>query len=295
MFKKHLKKYLALTAAALTLSVIYISPIKAESAETYLAIISQNTTAILANVNNLPSYLTSLAELAQGWLNPDTSDATANLQSNFTGLANAVLKNTSTQLSAQQKLLSDFFGPSTTPTTLPYANDLTYQTLLGQPYFNPDPRNAGGGNVDSAYNYVKNASGINITHTAPSPTWKGTVSNQIKYSNYYSTISAVQTFNAYVMSTLYADFTNGAQVGTLQTTLMQQASSSDWFTQAASENIGVVLRQILIYDSQIYVTLNQMLQTQRQMLAAQAMSNTLVIIGNQFTENSLLGKATGVQ
>lgn len=295
MFKKHLKKYLALFAVALTLSAIYISPIKAQSAEAELAIIAQNTTDILAKVNDLPTYLTDLAELAQGWLNPDTSDATSNLQTNFTSLANAVLKDKSTQLSTQQKLLTDFFGTGVTQTTLPYANDLTYQTLLGQPYFSPDPRNADGNTVDSAYNYVKNASGINISHTAPSTSWKGSTTNQIKYSNYYATISAVQTFNAYVMSTLYADFTNGGQVDTLQTTLMQQASSSDWFTQAASENIGVVLRQILIYDSQIYVTLNHMLQTQREMLAAQAMSNTLVIIGNQFTESSLLGKATGVQ
>jgi len=315
MLKKQLKKVFILMVAAASISAMYIQPIRAQlspfigggssgaggggASGAALQGIWVNTTKILNNVNNLPTYLNALTALALGWLTPDTSDATANLQQNFTNLSNAVTQDDATQASSQSRFLSDYFGSSTTPSTLPYANDLTYQTLMSQPFFNPDPRDSyslatGQHKVDSAYNYVKNASGLNIAHVIPGNNWRGAKQDQDKYFNYYSTISAVQTFNIYVMSQLYSSFTDGHQVKSLQNTLMQQASSSDWFTQAASENIGVVLRQILIYDSQIYVTLNQMLQTQREMLAAQAMSNTLVVIGNQFTENTLLGKATGV-
>lgn len=298
MLKKQVKKISLLLVSTLSICTLLIAPVRAATSgfvpqPNYLQLIWQNTSTILNRVNNLPNYLNALTALALGWLSPDTSDATANLQQNFTNLANAVSQDQSTQLGLQPRLLGDFFGSNATTSTLPYANDLTFQTLLNQPYFNPDPRNSLTNKVDSAYNYIKNASGMSISHVIPGNNWNGKPADQTKYINYYNTISAVQTFNMYVMSKLYASYSSNNAVDSLQNTLMQQASSSDWFTQAASENIGVVLRQILIYDSQIYVMLNQMLQTQREMLAAQTMSNTLVILGNQFTESNLLGKATG--
>ena len=136
---------------------------------------------------------------------------------------------------------------------------------------------------------------MNITHTIPGPNWRGTEENKQKYLSYYSSISAIQTFNGYLLSQLYADYVNGRQYTQQQTALIQQASSSDWFTHVASESIGVVLRKILMYNSQLYVLMTELVQTQKQLLSAQAMTNTLLIIGNQFTENQLISKATGQQ
>ena len=105
------------------------------------------------------------------------------------------------------------------------------------------------------------------------------------------TISAIQTYNAYLLSQVYSDYVNGTQLTQQQNSLMQQASNAAWFTQVASENIGLVLRQILMYNSQVYVLLSQLVQTQKQALAAQAMTNTLIVIGNEFTGSQLLLRA----
>ncbi len=58
-------------------------------------------------------------------------------------------------------------------------------------------------------------------------------------------------------------------------------------------NISHILREILLYTSQDLVVQSQLLKVQKQQLAAQAMTNTLLILGNQFNENTLLDKATG--
>ncbi len=44
--------------------------------------------------------------------------------------------------------------------------------------------------------------------------------------------------------------------------------------------LGAVLRQILMYNSQIYVQLTRLVKLQQQMLAGQAATNTLVALGD---------------
>jgi hypothetical protein len=280
-----------------------------------LSAIKQDTGNILQAVNNVPSQLNSIIEavvaLNVTWTQPDGTDTSAKLQSSFATLADTVSTNNDTRASIQDNLVSSLLRPTTgggmpdyytvpaslTAQNFPYANDMVFQTLLGKPFLNPDPRpkTDADGNpiaIDPIYNYIKNAAGLNITHAIPSPQWIGTKDARTKYFNFYTTITAIQTYDAYLLSQLYADFAKGPQLTTQQNALMVQASNSDWFAQVASENIGVVLRQILMYNSQIFVMLTQLLQVQKQSLAAQAMTNTLIVIGNQFTESQLLNKAT---
>jgi hypothetical protein len=285
-----------ITAGLTTLAwiIFYVSPLKAQTtsttsnAENYLQQISTYTYGTLTQINNLPIYLRQLTILVLSWLAPDDSAATAALQGSFTTLTNAAVQNAVTRASIQPQLLSDFFKNTTQ--LPPYnANDLTYQTLLGNLYINPDRRK----NVDPSYHYLVNAAGLNVKHLVPG-NWSGDGNIfPLMYSNYINTVSAVQTFNGYILSEAYANSKNNGQLKQTQDQLVQQASSSDWFTQIAAENLGIVLRQILLYNSQTYILLTRLLETQKQILTAQTMTNALLIVVNQPTEDILYKKASG--
>lgn len=263
------------------------------SIEYYLGLIASYTHDTLEKVNDLPDYLNKLAILASNWQQPDTSKNTAAIQGMFTSNTQATITNLSSQLALQQRLVNDFFGQDVNSSSVPYANDMVYSTLLGTPLYNPDPRKEKDKSVDPAYNYVKNIAGLNLKHVIPDDTWRGKPSSKDDYKAFYQTINAIQTYNAYTLSEQYVEAMNNYQPLGVRLDLIQEASKPDWFTQVASESIGVVLRQILLFNSQIYVVLTEMLQTQRQILTTMAMSNTLFIMGNQFTESQLIAKATG--
>ena len=195
------------------------------------------------------------------------------------------------QSDLQKPLMERFFGPIT-PLDVNYANDVTYGSLIGRPFFDTDPRDTKGHKVDYSYNYLKNVAGLNITHTAPNLNWGGGIENITKYQNFYTTVSAIQSYSAYVLSQMYADETSGKSLTTQQLQLTLQASDPSWLTKVATEEIGIVFRQILLYNSQTYVVMTQLLQAQKQMLSTLAMTNTLIVIGDSFTENQLLNKAT---
>jgi hypothetical protein len=311
------KKIIALMIAASTMTIFVSPSLRAQGLDValILAAIKKDTGEILHAVDSIPSQLNTIIEavvaLNVTWTQPDSTDTSANLQSSFATMTDTVIKNSALQTSIQSKLLNDFLQPTasaampnyvTPPTAVtaqnfPFANDMTFQTLLGQPYFAKDPRPTTDANknqivVDPTYNYIKNAAGLNITHVIPGQYWSGSQEARQKYFNFYTTINAIQTYDAYILGQLYSDFANGPQLTNQQNALMKQASNSDWFSQVATENIGVVLRQILMYNSQTFVLLTQLLQTQRQALAAQAMTNTLIVLGNQFNERSLLNDAT---
>lgn len=235
---------------------------------------------ILANVNKLPIYLRELTKMAISWLEPDNSNATATLQNSFTTLASARLANVKTQLESQEQFFNSFAGQ----TSLAKQAEINYKTLL---HSNKSP------SIGSpAYTYALYATGLNIKHAEPEIRWRDSPANTM-YTNYYNTASAVQTYNGYILSELYADVKNNNRVQTTQDSLVQQASNSDWFTQIASENIGVVLRQILLYNSQTYVLLTQLLETQKKLLTSQTMNNALLLAVSQETENHLYSKAAG--
>ena len=301
--RKLTQKIAGSTLTAVTFCLLSTTPAYADDPAVVklLALIEQHTNNILQNVNGIPAYIQAMAAYANNMVASTASEQkpfeTAKLQSDFATLYNAQLaNNTYQQTTLPQQLTSAFFSYSPSvinSKTLPNANDLTYQTLLGQPYFDPDPRQTKNGTkVDAAYNYIQNASGLTLSHELPgNPSWNGTQQDQLKYTAFYNSMSAVQTYNAYILGQAYAEQHNGNAFTNAQTTLLQDANSPDWFTQVGSENMGIVMRQLLMFESQIYVLLTQMLTTQKQQLQATAMTNTLLILGNQFTEGTLLRNA----
>jgi type IV secretory pathway TrbF-like protein len=123
----------------------------------------------------------------------------------------------------------------------------------------------------------------------PGSNWNGNPGDQAKYSSFYNTITAVETYNAYILSQLVTD--NLAALSTSQKALTDMANGSNFFSQVASETVGVVLRQILMFESQSFIVLTQMLEVQKQLLASQAMTNTMLMNTGTTTEQILLRKA----
>lgn len=165
--RKRTKKIFAMGVAVFTGAVIVSSPAKAETPTEYLKAIADFTYATayftLANLNN--------------WMMPDTSDATKNLQGNFTTLTNSIVANSTTQDGLQAGLIKSLMAPRALPQSpmqerlllIPYPNDFTYQSILTpkQPYSANDPRLKQNPQPDLAYNYLRNVSGMNIIHQMP--------------------------------------------------------------------------------------------------------------------------------
>lgn len=307
-----------------TFSVFTLSNAKAANSDFYLQQIMNNTNAIkstdniiqqttnsikdttaniLQNLNTLPMVLQKLGEFINAWLDKDDSDTTANMIPSFSssngssnsssslGLSALLNQDLAGQSAMQSKLNLDLLTGATRD-NLPYANDLVYSSLLGTFFYSTDPRGKPPA-INPQYNYIKNAAGVTIPHVIPANGWGGSKAEQAKYHAYYNTAMAVESFNAYVLSNQYID---GDQYNELQKKLITQASDpKNWFAEIASEKIGFVLRQLLIYQSQIFVLLTQLVQTQKQMATAQIMTNALLIAGNQANESLLLSRAQAVR
>lgn len=297
-FSNQLKKIVVLLSAAASVSVVSITNSKAEStSELYLKMIAENTYNILAQVNNLPTYLYGLAQLTYSWMQLD-NDASSSFiyqtQGNFASLGYWFSQTPVLQNSLQAQVMADALGqpvasltqPATSPAILnilPNINDVSYTTVLGKP---PAPKAE-----VSAYNYVKNAAGLNIKHLIPTAAWEGRPDDLAKYFTYYTTITSIESFNGYVLTNLAAESQSNNPQTTLQNTLVSQASASSWLAQIATEELGKVLRQILLFQSQTYVLLTQQLQMQKQLLTAQVMTNSLLIVNNQPFEMQMAQKA----
>ncbi|MDR3478344.1 MAG: hypothetical protein P4M14_09970 [Gammaproteobacteria bacterium] len=301
-----MKKIIVLTASALAMTVMNI-PIARADDSSLLQQIATNTYNTYVSVNNIPTYLESLSSLAKAFSDTDDSTTTATVQGQLASYTsqslqsltaqNAVTKDTKTNATPiQLQLVTDMFGGDVTTTSVPNANDLTYQSLLGMKYFSPDPRSTGANptSVDSNYNYIKYAAGLKLFHAVPVASWKGSDGAKQSYANIYDTIMAIESFNAYTLSQLYTDNANNGALSKTQVALLTQASNSDWFSTIASEKIGFVLREILMYNTQMYVLMSQLLTIEKQLLASQAMTNTLLISLNQTNEDLAVKKAIGV-
>lgn len=292
-------------ATIATLSLLSISQLHADTtasagtgssnASSLLAAIAQYTNGTLTAVTSTTNpVVTAIVTALTNLTSPDNAtnpaSPTPTLQNGFTSYITQTAASATAQAALQQQLIAPLFASFTT-TNVPYANDLVFSSLMGTPtpYFNPDPRPKPS-SIDSGLNYVKYASGLNVTHAVPDPSWTGSLQDQLNYTAYFATINAVQTFNGYVLSQLYEDVKNG--VAAAQTTLINQASDpANWFATITTESIGAVLRQTLMYQSQSYIVLTQLLQTEKMLLAAQTMNNTLLVLSNQSNESFMLRKA----
>lgn len=303
-FKEQIQKLSLLGFAAAAIGIANINPLQAQSSsDAILQQIAANTKGILDRVDTLPAFLSkitaSMLSLTSADPDPDNKDSKAvigDFQGSFVNIANNLIVNSSTQDALQPilntRLMTDpVSGNPISTSTLSNINDLTYSTLIGAPYVANDPR---GKNVNAGQNYIINASGITLYHTPPAG-WRGSAQSQVTYRGYYNTLMAAESFNAYILSDMYANSQNpGGTFNTLQTALIKQASDpTNWFAQISSENIGQVIRQMLMFESQSYVLLSEMLKTEKQMLYAQAMTNSLIIATNASNEDTLLRRAQG--
>lgn len=250
----------------------------------YLQQIAQNTSNALSAINNIPTYISSLklGEFLLAWMHQDDTDATAQLQASFASLDGMFTNSLVTQATLQQNINNALFTDPSTSKPIPASSifnpaNLTYSTLLTP-----------SSDQTAQFNYILNASGINLAHTVPNAGWGGNIKN---YMGYYNTVMAAESFNGYVLSNQYAD---GNQLNNLQHDLLKQVGDSkQWAGVVATEYIGIVLRQILLFESQIFVLMTQLVQTQKQMVTAQAMTNALIIAVNQSNEASMLQNAKG--
>jgi len=306
MLTTRTKKTIAIGTTLFAMSLLTLTPAKAAKSES-----SSEKTKISkkreqgADETKTEFYLRLITVYTRGsmtalnsWLLPDESETSINMKTGFKTASDYVAANTKKQNEEQPILTAGLLTPAPDVFTPPYINDFTYQSILdkSKPIDTSDERLKNDPNLDLPLNYIKNAAGLNFHHVAPDKTWtKGGNKALNTYKNFYTTVSSIQSYNGYILSGLYADAVMGNQLTTQQNDLMDKASSDDWFAQVAGESAGIVLRQILMYDSQIFVLLTQILQTQKQALAAQAMSNTLLVLGNRFTESQLYFNASGEQ
>ncbi len=144
----------------------------------------------------------------------------------------------------------------------------------------------------AALNYVANASGYNITHKSPNGLNPSLPDAANRYGSYYNTVIPAQSFGANVLSQLYAEQVNGNATSKTQDNLIALATGQSWLATIASEDIGKVLRQILMFESQNYVVATQLLETQKKMLTAQVMTNAILIASSQWTEKTMYDDAS---
>lgn len=308
-----LRKKICIAGASFIASIGICSPVMADQMDVnainamyqdpntpngnYLKEIANYTNAIMQYVNtSLNTFITNAGPLVLSWMAFDQSASTSNLQGNFTIVGSTLNQDTVDQLNLQSRLNTDLLSG----TGYQYPNDITFSTLLGA-YPTLDPRNPppqGQPKVDPGYNYIKNASGINFTHLAP-PTSGGPAYSRKVYSDYYNSIMSVESYNGYLLSNLYAEYANKHQLSTAQTALVNQVTAGgssgnpSWIATVATEPLGIVLRQILMFVSQSYVLTTELVKVEKQMVAAQAMTNTLLILNMQSTESLLYGQAKG--
>ena len=292
-------KKLAILTTTVVLGSLYMQVAKADSTdEPYLTNIQNYTQSILTVVNQLPAYLTALAKLGTSFMATDNSasdptDWSANWSNEQLWLATLTtdsLAAETSQQALQTNLLTTFFGSTNVSAGNPaYINDLTYSTLLGLPLLTPDPR-AG---VDASLNYITNASGLGMIFPLPGSGLRGSATAVKNYTQFYNTVTAVQTHNAYVLSGMYEDSKTFTNDNSLRKQLITQSSNSAWFTSVITNDLGWVFRQLLLYSSQTYVLMDKLIQIQKEMSASLAMTNTLIIANSQLQASQLLTAAQG--
>lgn len=289
-----IKKICIAFAIALPLGIAYLPPL-AEAAETGGA-----GAAISEQVAAMSAYFALIIQALQNIIHPDNTEnsPTPQLQSYFASLGNQYVLDSTSQNNANLllELTAASYNVSTNQFTgknpkimnnLPQINDITYSSIVGLP---PVQK----GTVDPMQ-YIEAAGALNTPHTMPADNWQGSTQDQLQYIGFYNTVMSIESFNAYVLNNLVAENINGNRLTPLQTNLVSQASGSNFLAQVASETIGQVLRQSLMFIAQSYVLLTQMVQIERQQLTAQIMTNSMLVLGNQTNEGVLLMKAQGTQ
>ncbi len=324
MSQHQFKKISALCGSAIILSAALVAPTNADApaagggggggdavSQGYLRQIESHTNVtqgvigkILDRVDQLPQLISKSIELAINLQAADTSTTTTNMQVEFAKTGNSIVQNASNQKNTFATMDTKMLGNDVSKQTIPFAPSLLYSSILGLPVNIPDKlgplRDANGNDIPSpplidvndapGINFVKFASGYAIKHPTPLLTWAGKPKNIQRYNNFYTTVMPVTSYGAYVLSGLI-DENKQQGLTEAQTNLVTQASSSDWIATISTEEIGKVLRQLLMFESQNYVLTTQLLRVQKQQLAAQVMTNAIIVATSQIDEKKLLEDA----
>ncbi len=273
-----------------------------------LKAITENTYAALQAVNTLPVYLYNAGQYILNWTAADKSSSTSTMQGYFTGIGNAITNNNAYVNDANNlaQIMADTLGQPSLPVSVQdfnepqgnpkiktilgglNVNDFAFGTILGvPPVTKGDPANP--------YSYLQNASGMNVKHTIPSPAWQGKKQDRDTYTNYYKMLMSIISYDSYILDSLVADSTAGQNGFTpQQASLIQTAANGNFLATVATEELGPVLRQILMFQSQAYLMLTQLVVLQKQQMATQAMTNSLLITNNSLNESLMVSKAMGV-
>lgn len=328
MQARSLKKIATLLGTLLILA--QTSAAQAQSAEGYLKIIAANTTQIARYVNEkLSVTMTKFDKYLMSWLGDDQAQktatkTTADMQANFADFGSSLQTVSNVQNTTAQTVLNAALLNNTSDTTimlntmgtapsssianeksLRYANDLVYTSLLDKPFFPNDPRK----NAQFALNYIRNASALNMYHPipgGPGTAWNGSDEGFKRYQNYFNVVMSVESFNAWVLSDHYAQYLqekndqakaakDGKKYTPLRDRLLKQATDSDWFLKVTTEPLTFIMRQMLMYQSQLFVLQMEAIRYQKQMATAQVMTNSLLIANNLMNENVLIASARGTQ
>lgn len=279
--------------SSLTVSFLSLAPMNAQAQDAAivlaLAKIEDKVSQILTKVNNIPDFIQTATQFFLNWGNTQDRDNNIGLNGALLNLyMNSYTIDENNRIDYTNTLTKYFYNG--TPAT--DANDYSYTTLLGK-YLN----SYSGANQQtqinkSIANYMQFVSGNGFNLTPPENSWQKGSGTRRDYYSLYKTLVAAQSYNNYIISKLYvaqqqnAIFPKGIPAhpeGTAATTAdilaatVAQATSPTWYQDVGAETLGLVLRQILIYNSQIYVLLTRMLELQQQMLASQAVANSLTM------------------
>ncbi|MDA8561640.1 hypothetical protein N9L02_00825 [Gammaproteobacteria bacterium] len=227
---------------------------------------------------NTYAALKALNSFILSWLSPDESKSTQELASDFFNYFKYKFENKEVQISSQPALLEWLVTPN--------KKDLNYTTLLGN--VKDDEKDEA--SKSAALRYTRFSSGANLSHKKISKIQNEAAA--IMFQNLNLTSTSIQTYNSYLMGKQYANYLNEKKLSETQYKLQDKASSEDWLLDVATEkSIGIILRQLLLFTSQIYLLNLELVNSQNEQLAATAMTNSLLIISNQKWENELYNYA----
>lgn len=294
ILKRLLRKSVIIPMTTIATMFLFTQPVYAQGlVELLLMRISAINYSILSNINNLPTYITDITQMAQNLNNTnDQTNIMANYQYAFANLQQINATSLTTQMTNSQNATSQFLLAGSFDQNNPIlpqnANDLNYSILFNQPLPNTQaPQNI----QTSQQNFINNLAGMGTILKQPSPAWKKSAA-ATNYTGFYNSIAAINSYNAYTLNGMLAQPSSN----NLNNYLIGVSSSSDWFKNVAAEPLGVVARQILMFTSQIYVLLNQLITLQQNMLGEMATLNTLISLeAQQLTGSQLYQSAQSTQ
>jgi hypothetical protein len=299
-FVDTLKKMLVLMVAATAITVVYLpNSAAATLVEILLQQISNNTYSTMQTADKIYQLMVQDGsnEADDGKNGPSFI---ANNIEKFRVLGEYFARSQELQDDNQTQVFADMLGVSPSTFTfndegtnpalrkLKNPNEIAYATMLGAKPVN-------GGSSDP-YNYLKYVGLFYIPRPMPDPAWQGKEDDKKRYFEYYKSLTAIQSFNNYLLTRMKTDLEveGNPRTNPLRNELIRVASARNFQEQVASKSSGKIMRWLLLFTAQNYVLNTQIQQSLRQMVQAQAMSNSLMILFNTPNENQLIRNAKGL-